>query len=79
MARAFDVATKAPRFELPPITRQQIQALILDLNLDAREVIIRAVAELWQHEMGEPDRDVWLEIEELKQQVAALMPQKERP
>lgn len=54
------------RFDLPQITRQQIQALILDLDLDARNVVIRAVAELWQREIGEAPRDLAAEIDELR-------------
>lgn len=69
MARAFDAATKAPRFELPELTRQQIQALILGLDLDARNVIIRAVAELWHRELGKPERDVFAELDEIKAKI----------
>src|SRR4051812_18970628 len=53
MARAFNVDARVSSFELPALTKQQIKALILDLDLDARSVIIRAVAELWQREIGE--------------------------
>lgn len=52
MARAFDVGARVSSFELPALTKRQIKALILDLDLDARSVVIRAVAELWQHEIG---------------------------
>jgi hypothetical protein len=66
MARAFNVGARVSSFELPALTKQQIQALILDLDLDARSVIIRAVAELWQREIGEPDRDIYAELDAIK-------------
>lgn len=44
----------------------QIRALILDLDLPFEEVIIRAVAELWQRELGEADRDILAELDEVK-------------
>ena len=66
MARAFNVDAARNSFELPPLTRAQIKALILDLDLDAREVVIRAVAELWQREIGRPDRDLAAELDEIK-------------
>lgn len=78
MARAFNVDARVSSFELPALTKQQIKALILDLDLDAREVIIRAVTELHQHELGQPDRDVFAELDDLKRRIAALAPQKEK-
>lgn len=72
MAKPFNVDAARSSFELPPLTRQQIKALILDLDLDAREVVIRAVAELWQREIGEPDRDVFAELDELKRRLDKL-------
>lgn len=71
MPRAFNVEAARSTFELPPLTRQQIKGLILDLDMDAREVIIRAVAELWQRELGEADRDLVAEIDELRQRLDA--------
>lgn len=73
MARPFNVNAARSSFELPPLTRQQIQALILDLDLDAREVVIVAVAQLWQREVGEPDRDLTAEIDELRARIDALV------
>lgn len=67
--RTFSVEAESSRFYLPRQTREQIRALMLDLDLDATEVIERAVAELWQREMGEPDRDVWQEIDEIKAKI----------
>ena len=58
--------------DLPDLTKQQIKALTSDLDLDAREVIIRAVAELWQREIGEPDRDLAAELDELRERIARL-------
>lgn len=66
MARAFDVATEAPRFALPLHTREQIAQLMSDLDQDARSVIIIAVAQLWQREIGEPDRDIYTELDAIK-------------
>jgi len=56
MAKPFSVETKESRFRLPLATRQQIKALILDLDEDARTVIIRAVAELHQREIGDASK-----------------------
>lgn len=72
MARPFSVDAARNSFELPPLTRQQIQALILDLDLDAREVVIVAIQQLWQREIGEPERDVLAELDELKTRLTAL-------
>lgn len=74
MPRSFNVDAARSSFELPPLTRQQIQGLILDLDLDAREVVIVAVAQLWQREIGEPDRDLATEIDELRKRLDALDP-----
>ena len=72
MARAFNVDAARSSFELPPLTRQQIQGLILDLDLDAREVVILAVSQLWQREIGEPERDDYSERDELKARLDAI-------
>ncbi len=72
MSRAFSIDAARSTFELPPITRQQVQALMLDLDLDARDVVIRAVAELWRREIGEPERDLAMEIDDLRARVDAL-------
>ncbi len=72
MARAFSVEAARSTFELPPLTRQQIQALMLDLDLDARDVVIRAVSDLWRREIGEPDRDLAQELDELRARMDAL-------
>lgn len=69
MPNTFNVEAKRSTFQLPPLTRQQIKALVLDLDLDAREVIIRAVAEFWQHEIGEADRDLAAELDEVKRRL----------
>jgi hypothetical protein len=66
VARAFNVDGKRTTLALPEGARQQIQALMLDLDLDAHEVIIRAVAELWQREIGQPERDVFAELDAIK-------------
>ena len=72
VAKPFSVETEESRFRLPLLTRQQIKALSLDLDLDARTVIIVAVAALWQRERGEPERDILAELDELKAALAAL-------
>ena len=72
MARPFNAAAERNHFALPPLTRQQIAALILDLDLDARGVVILAVAQLWQREIGDPPRDLAAEIDELRARLAAL-------
>ena len=72
MARAFNVDSARSTFELPELTRKQIQALILDLDLDARGVVITAIAQLWQREIGEPDRDFGAEIDDLRARLDAL-------
>ena|SRR6266496_2970693 len=66
MAREFNVDAARSSFELPPLTRQQIKALMSDLDADARSIIIMSIAELWQREIGEPDRDLAAEIDEIK-------------
>lgn len=72
MPKPFNVAAERTHFALSPLTRQQIQALILDLDLNAREVIDLAVAQLWQREIGEPGRDLAAEIDALARRLAAL-------
>jgi hypothetical protein len=69
MPRAFNVEARVSSFELPALTKEQIKALALDLDLDAREVVIRAVTELWQREIGEGDRDILGELDEIKQRL----------
>lgn len=69
MPAKFNVSAARSTFQLPPRTRQQIKGLILDLDLDAREVIIRAVAELWQREIGGADRDLAMEVDEIKRRL----------
>jgi len=74
MARrtTFTVEAASSRFNLPKQTREQIRALILDLDMDATDVIVRAVAELWQREIGEPERDVLAELDDLRARLDAL-------
>ncbi len=72
MARPFNVDATRNTFELPELTRRQIKALILDLDMDARNVVIRAIAELWQREIGTPDRDLAGELDDLRARLDAL-------
>ena len=66
MARQFSVEAASSRFNLPRRTREQIQALILDLDMDAVQVVELAIAQLWQREIGEAPRDLTAEIDELR-------------
>lgn len=66
MAKPFSVETEESRFRLPLLTRQQIKALTLDLNMDARSIVIVSIAELWQRECGTPDRDIYAELDAIK-------------
>lgn len=72
MPRAFNVEASRSTFELPKRTREEIVALILDLDMDAREVVIRAVQELWQREIGEAPRDVLAELDAIKRKLGML-------
>jgi len=72
MSRAFNADSARSTFELPTETRQQIKALILDLDMDARSVVITAIAQLWQREIGEPDRDFGAEIDDLRARLDAM-------
>ena len=71
MPNTFNVEAARSTFVLPPRTKQQIVALGLDLDLDPRQVVIRAVAELWQREIGEADRDLAAEVDEIKRRLEA--------
>lgn len=45
---------------------EEMRGLILDLDIPLEEVVYRAVLELWQREIGEPDRDLASEVDELR-------------
>lgn len=72
MAKQFNPQAERTTFRLPAHTKAQIKALCLDLDLDATDVIVHAVAELWHRELGEPERDVLAEIDELRQRLERL-------
>lgn len=72
MPRRFSLETERSTFRLAPKTREQIRALMLDLDMDAVDVMERAVWELWQRELGEAPRDVLAELDEIKAAVARL-------
>lgn len=57
---------------------EHMRGLILDLDLPLEEVVYRAVLELWQREIGEPERDVLAELDELKQRFDTLTAEFER-
>lgn len=65
MAKPFSVETEESRFRLPLRTREQIAALMSDLDQDARSVVIIAIDELWRREIGD-ERDVFAELDEIK-------------
>lgn len=68
MAKPFSVETEESRFRLPLETRQQIKALMLDLDQDARSVIIIAIAELFGREI-ENERDVFAELDRINEKL----------
>lgn len=72
MAKPFSVETEESRFRLPLHTRQQIKALCVELTLDAREVVINAIAAYAKEIFDVPERDVFAEIDEIKAQLGAL-------
>lgn len=72
MPAQFSVDAVRSTFELRTETKEQIKALMLDLDMDAKSVIEMAVATLHARELGEEARDWLEELDELKQRVAAL-------
>lgn len=50
---------------------------MIDLDESARDVVIQAVALLWQREIGGPDRDLAAEIDEIKAKVALMTTRKQ--
>ena len=71
MPRPFNVNAECNQLRLPPETRQQIHALMLDLDLNFREVIIRLVAEGYRREIGDGERDLAAELDDLKRRLEA--------
>lgn len=55
MPRVFDEQAERTTLRLPLPTKQQITALMRDLDLDLTETVIRAVSDLWQREIGTPE------------------------
>lgn len=73
MPRPFNVEAERTTLRLRPQTREQIRALMLDLDMDAQDVIAVAIRELWGREVGPAsERDVLSELDELKAAVARL-------
>ena len=62
----FSLEAERSTFRLPRITREQVRALMRDLDMDAVKVVERAVWELWQREIGDAPRDVLAELDEVK-------------
>jgi len=61
---------KAVSYRLPESTIDQVKALCLDLDQDATTVLIVAINELWQREIG--DGDPRTTLDELAERVARL-------
>ena len=60
-------------YRLPAQTIDQIKALQLDLDQSATDVVIIAIRELWDREIGPAsERDVYAELDELVRRVSAL-------
>ena len=63
------IAEALRRADLPPETQAQLRALMLDLDMDARDVLMMAVAQLYQRELGTPERDVFAELDAIKARI----------
>jgi len=63
------IAEALRRADLPPETQTQLRALSLDLDMDARDVLIMSVAQLYQRELGTPERDVFAELDAIKARI----------
>lgn len=73
MARAFNVESERSSLSLQPITRQRIVDLARHFDeASASAVVDMAIAQLWQREMGAPERDLAAEVDDLRQRIAAL-------
>lgn len=58
------------RFDADTIAK--IRGLSLDLDVTQTEAVEMAIHQLWQREVGAPDRDLAVEIDALAARVAAL-------
>lgn len=58
------------RFDADTIAK--IRDLSLDLDVTQTEAVEMAIRQLWQREVGAPDRDLAAEIDALAARVAAL-------
>ena len=63
------IAEALRRADLPPETQAQLRALSLDLDMDTRDVLMMAVAQLYQRELGTPERDVFAELDAIKARI----------
>ena len=63
------IAEAVRRADVPPATREQLAALMLDLDMDARDVLSMSVAQLYQRELGTPERDVLAELDAIKARI----------
>ena len=63
------IAEALRRADLPPETQTQLRALSLDLDMDTRDVLMMSVAQLYQRELGTPERDVFAELDAIKARI----------
>lgn len=69
MPATFNPNATRTTVDLSPETRKQLAELMSANQESLRDCITICVAERWQRECGEPDRDV---ITELEERIAAL-------
>ena len=63
----------AASFRLPQKTLDQIAALRMDLDLNATEVVVRAIQRLYDWEISPPsERDLYAELDEMNKRLSAL-------
>lgn len=72
MPAQFSVDAVRSTFELRTETKEQIKALMNDLDMDAKSVLELAITQLHARELGETSRDWLEELDDLKRRVAAL-------
>ena len=63
------IAEALRRADVPPETQTQLRALSLDLDMGTRDVLIMSVAQLYQRELGTPERDVFAELDAIKARI----------
>lgn len=63
MPATFNVNAKRTTVDLSPETRKQLAELMSDNQESLRDCITICIAERWHRECGEPERDVFAELE----------------